>query len=193
MGGPPTGPDVAMAKTQMGAHAMMHGYSVGQKAKKKDPKPEEKRPGDWQCECGNYNFSWRKKCNACEKAKPFNPIEEKAKQLELEKIKADRAKRMAAKAKAEQPDLKDTLDRERRDRERGRGRDDHGGRADDRGGRDERGGRDDRGGRGDDRGGRDDRTGRGDAKRGRDEGNANMIPLGRQGSKERERSKSKRS
>jgi len=39
---------VAMAKTQMGAHVMMHGYSVGQKSKKKDPKPEEKRPGDWQ-------------------------------------------------------------------------------------------------------------------------------------------------
>merc|ERR1719300_2298431 len=36
--------------------SVMHAYSVGQKSKKKDPKPEEQRPGDWQCECGNYNF-----------------------------------------------------------------------------------------------------------------------------------------
>jgi len=48
--------------------------------------------------------------------------------MELEKIKADRAKRFAAKAKAEQPDLKVTLDRERSRRDR-----------EDRGGRDERG------------------------------------------------------
>merc|ERR1719189_13734 len=94
--GPATGPDVGMAKTQMGAHAMMHGYSVGQKAKKKDPKPEEKRPGDWQCACGNYNFAWRKECNACGAKKPLNPMEEDAKKEELARIKAEREKRRAA-------------------------------------------------------------------------------------------------
>ena len=68
--------------------SVMHAYSVGQKSKKKDPKPEEQRPGDWQCECGNYNFAWRKECNACGRKKPFNEMEESAKQSELERIKA---------------------------------------------------------------------------------------------------------
>merc|ERR1719411_1199542 len=75
--------------------SVMHAYSVGQKSKKKDPKPEEQRPGDWQCECGNYNFAWRKECNACGRKKPFNEMEENAKQTELERIKADRERRRA--------------------------------------------------------------------------------------------------
>ena len=76
--------------------AIMHGYSVGQKAKKKDPKPEEQRPGDWQCVCGNYNFAWRKECNACGAKKPMNQMEEDAKKEELARIKAEREKRRAA-------------------------------------------------------------------------------------------------
>jgi hypothetical protein len=35
---------------------LLHAYSVGQKGKKKDKPPDEQRPGDWLCECGNYNF-----------------------------------------------------------------------------------------------------------------------------------------
>jgi hypothetical protein len=37
---------------------LLHAYSVGQKGKKKDKPPDEQRPGDWLCECGNYNFRY---------------------------------------------------------------------------------------------------------------------------------------
>ena len=73
---------------------LLHAYSVGQKGKKKDKPPEEQRPGDWLCECQNYNFSWRKNCNACTKKKPLNELEEAAKQAELKRIKEERAKRL---------------------------------------------------------------------------------------------------
>ena len=73
---------------------LLHAYSVGQKGKKKDKPPDEQRPGDWLCECQNYNFSWRKNCNACTKKKPLNEAEEKAKQAELKRIKEERAKRL---------------------------------------------------------------------------------------------------
>ena len=73
---------------------LLHAYSVGQKGKKKDKPPEEQRPGDWLCECQNYNFSWRKNCNACTKKKPLNAAEEDAKQKELQRIKEERAKRL---------------------------------------------------------------------------------------------------
>ena len=73
---------------------LLHAYSVGQKGKKKDKPPDEQRPGDWMCECQNYNFSWRKNCNACAKKKPLNEAEENAKQAELKRIKEERAKRL---------------------------------------------------------------------------------------------------
>ena len=115
--------------------SIMHAYSVGQKSKKKDPKPEEQRPGDWQCECGNYNFAWRKECNACGKKKPFNQMEEETKQQELARIKAEREKRRqegrggGGGGRLDPGDLRnrvgdrgDRRDRDRdRDRDRGRG------------------------------------------------------------------------
>merc|ERR1711915_512062 len=117
---------------------MMHAYSVGQKSKKKDPKPEEQRPGDWQCECGNYNFSWRKKCNACDRNKPFNPAEEESKQKELERIKEDRARRRAQQQEGQidPGDLRNLVrERRKRDRERdSRDRGSHSSRERDRGG-----------------------------------------------------------
>merc|ERR1719315_71824 len=128
----PKAPDLSLATTKMGGHMMMHAYSVGQKSKKKDPKPEEQRPGDWQCECGNYNFSWRKKCNACDRNKPFNPVEEESKQKELEKIKEERARRRAQQdGKIDPGDLRNLVNRERskregfggRERDRDRGND----------------------------------------------------------------------
>ena len=73
---------------------LLHAYSVGQKGKKKDKPPEETRPGDWLCECQNYNFSWRKNCNACAKKKPISKAEEEFKQQELRRIKEERAKRL---------------------------------------------------------------------------------------------------
>ena len=73
---------------------LLHAYSVGQKGKKKDKPPDEQRPGDWLCECQNYNFAWRKNCNACAKKKPFSKAEEDAKQSELRRIKEERAKRL---------------------------------------------------------------------------------------------------
>merc|ERR1719300_1797767 len=120
--------------------SIMHAYSVGQKSKKKDPKPEEQRPGDWQCECGNCNFAWRKECNACGKKKPFNKIEEDSKKAELERIKAEREKRRAAarggggrgrdrsrdRSRLDPDDLRKVVDRDRnrggRDRDRSRDR-----------------------------------------------------------------------
>ena len=38
---------------------LLHAYSVGQKGKKKDKPPDEQRPGDWLCECANYNFRYK--------------------------------------------------------------------------------------------------------------------------------------
>lgn len=73
---------------------LLHAYSVGQKGKKKDKPPDEQRPGDWLCVCENYNFSWRKTCNACGAKKPLNEMEESAKQAELKRIKEERAKRL---------------------------------------------------------------------------------------------------
>merc|ERR1719330_1081881 len=82
---------------------------------KKDPKPDEARPGDWQCACGNYNFSWRKECNACAKPKPFNETEEEFKQKELARIKEERAKRRAMQSASQddQDRNRDRLDRNR--------------------------------------------------------------------------------
>ena len=107
--------------------SVMHAYSVGQKSKKKDPKPEEQRPGDWQCECGNYNFAWRKECNACGRKKPHNQMEEDAKQAELARIKADREKRRAAArgdggggGRLDPGDLRNGLRGNNRDRDRDR-------------------------------------------------------------------------
>lgn len=166
-------PDLSMATTKMGGHMMMHAYSVGQKSKKKDPKPEEQRPGDWQCECGNYNFSWRKKCNACDRDKPFNPVEEESKQKELERIKEERARRRGQQdGKIDPGDLRNIVNRERskregfggrdRDRERERGSDSR-----------------DRGMVARDRGPSRDKPGFGSGRRfEQDSGNANMVPLG---------------
>lgn len=80
---------------------LLHAYSVGQKGKKKDKPPDEQRPGDWLCECQNYNFAWRKNCNACTKKKPLNKAEEDAKKAELARIKEERAKRLKAKERDE--------------------------------------------------------------------------------------------
>merc|ERR1719341_408741 len=164
-------PDLSIATTKMGGHMMMHAYSVGQKSKKKDPKPEEQRPGDWQCECGNYNFTWRKKCNACDRNKPFNPVEEESKQKELERIKEERARRRAQQdGKIEPGDLRNIVNRERSKREGFGGRD----RERDRGG-DSR----DRGMGSRDRGPSRDGPGFGGGRRfEQDSGNANMVPLG---------------
>ena len=30
----------------------------------------EERPGDWRCECGTINFSWRQNCFSCGLSKP---------------------------------------------------------------------------------------------------------------------------
>jgi len=171
----PKVPDLSLATTKMGGHMMMHAYSVGQKSKKKDPKPEEQRPGDWQCECGNYNFSWRKKCNACDRNKPFNPVEEESKQKELEKIKEERARRRGGQqdGKIDPGDLRNIVNRERnkregfggRDRERGSDSRDRGGMMGPMGGRD--------------RGPSRDKPGFGSGRRFEgDGGNANMVPLG---------------
>lgn len=173
-------PDLSMATTKLGGHMLMHAYSVGQKSKKKDPKPEEQRPGDWQCECGNYNFSWRKKCNACDRNKPFNPVEEEAKQKELERIKEDRAKRRAQQesGKIEPGDLRNLVrERSRREGDRERDRDrDRGSRGDKE--RDSR----DRGRSSRERGRGSSRERSGFRSSGRrfedDVGNANMVPLG---------------
>merc|ERR1719369_1770828 len=120
----PKAPDLSLATTKMGGHMMMHAYSVGQKSKKKDPKPEEQRPGDWQCECGNYNFSWRKKCNACDEKKPFSTVEVESKQKELERIKDERARRRSQQeGKIEPGDLRNVVNRERNKREGFGGRD----------------------------------------------------------------------
>jgi len=164
-------PDLSMATTKMGGHMMMHAYSVGQKSKKKDPKPEEQRPGDWQCECGNYNFSWRKKCNACDRNKPFNPVEEESKQKELERIKEERARRRAQQdGKIEPGDLRNIVNRERSKREGFGGRDrERGSDSRDRG----------MGARDRDRGHSRDKPGFGSGRRfEQDSGNANMVPLG---------------
>jgi len=167
----PKVPDLSLATTKMGGHMMMHAYSVGQKSKKKDPKPEEQRPGDWQCECGNYNFSWRKKCNACDRNKPFNPAEEESKQKELERIKEDRARRRAQQQEGQidPGDLRNLVrERNKRDRERDRDRDRERDRERD---SRERGSRSSR---------ERDRGGFGSSGRRYDDeiGNANMVPLG---------------
>merc|ERR1719273_517039 len=104
--------------TSDGRHAILHGFSVGQKGKKKDSKPEEQRPGDWQCTCGNYNFSWRKTCNACDQKKPFSKAEQDSRSKELERIKEDRARRRGAEG-GQQEDLRDRMKRNRQ----GKGRD----------------------------------------------------------------------
>jgi hypothetical protein len=31
---------------------------------------KEARPGDWMCDCGNNNFSFRRECNSCKAPKP---------------------------------------------------------------------------------------------------------------------------
>ena len=92
--GPDTGGIQALTNLPVIEGGLLHAYSVGQKGKKKDKPPEENRPGDWMCECQNYNFAWRKNCNACGKKKPFSKAEEDAKQAELRRIKEERAKRL---------------------------------------------------------------------------------------------------
>eukprot|EP00092_Neocalanus_flemingeri_P045044 GFUD01050165.1.p1 GENE.GFUD01050165.1~~GFUD01050165.1.p1 ORF type:complete len:1287 (-),score=400.71 GFUD01050165.1:284-4144(-) len=170
-------PDLSMATTKMGGHMMMHAYSVGQKSKKKDPKPEEQRPGDWQCECGNYNFSWRKKCNACDRNKPFNPVEEESKQKELEKIKEERARRRGGQqdGKMDPGDLRNVVNRGKREGFGGRDRD-RGSESRDRGlGRDSGSSRE--GGPSRERPGFG--SGPGPGRRfEQDSGNANLIPIG---------------
>merc|ERR1719150_830763 len=99
--------------TSDGRHAILHGFSVGQKGKKKDPKPEEQRPGDWQCTCGNYNFSWRKTCNACGAKKPFSKAEQDGRAKELERIKEDRARRRGGEGGGPPEDLRDRMKRNR--------------------------------------------------------------------------------
>ena len=76
--GPDTGGIQALTNLPVIEGGLLHAYSVGQKGKKKDKPPEENRPGDWMCECQNYNFAWRKNCNACGKKKPFSKAEEDA-------------------------------------------------------------------------------------------------------------------
>merc|ERR1719234_328898 len=98
--------------TSDGRHAILHGFSVGQKGKKKDPKPEEQRPGDWQCTCGNYNFSWRKTCNACDQKKPFSKAEQDSRSKELDRIKEDRSRRRGAEGGV-QEDLRERMKRKR--------------------------------------------------------------------------------
>lgn len=169
----PKAPDLSLATTKMGGHMMMHAYSVGQKSKKKDPKPEEQRPGDWQCECGNYNFSWRKKCNACDRNKPFNPAEEESKQKELERIKEERARRRAQQdGKIDPGDLRNLVSRSKREGFGGRDRE-----MDRDRGRDSR----DRSMMSRDGGHSRERHGGGFGSSGRyseETGNANMVPLG---------------
>merc|ERR1719275_111628 len=107
--------------TSDGRHAILHGFSVGQKGKKKDPKPEEQRPGDWQCTCGNYNFSWRKTCNQCDQKKPFSKAEQDSRSKELDRIKEDRARRRGAEGGGGvQEDLRERM---KRNRQQGKGRD----------------------------------------------------------------------
>lgn len=141
---------------------LLHAYSVGQKGKKKDKPPEEQRPGDWLCVCENYNFSWRKTCNACGSKKPLNEMEEKAKQDELKRIKEERAKRL--KNQERDADLRKIAEREER----------RGGKDRDRGSRDRDRDRD----RGRDRGGRDRDRGRDRGRGGGDDENPNMVPIG---------------
>merc|ERR1719242_1855414 len=107
--------------TSDGRHAILHGFSVGQKGKKKDPKPEEQRPGDWQCTCGNYNFSWRKTCNACGAKKPFSKAEQDGRTKELERIKEDRARRgEGGGGGGQQEDLRERMKRNRQAGNKGR-------------------------------------------------------------------------